>query len=814
MKNLIFSVFCSLLLLTSTFTLHAQQKYTISGYIKDKKNGEDLIGATIAVKETGVATSTNAYGFFSLTLPEGTYTINIQYIGYKQQTSTIELNKNQTLNYSLAEESIQTEEVVITERKVDANVSELKMSKVDININQLKKLPALFGEPDLIKLVQLQPGVVSAGEGTSAFFVRGGAADQNLILYDEAPIYDPSHVGGLLSAFNSSIIKTSELYKGGIPAQYGGRLSSVLDIRSIDGNNRKPTGGVSLGVLAARANVQGPIGPQLFKRPRKDSSGVEEDKPAKASFMLSGRRSLVGYLFLINPQTRENDVYFYDLNAKVNYNINAKNRVFISTYLGRDVLKFGNNFNFNWGNSTATVRWNHIFNSKLFSNSTFIASRYDYSLGINNIFTWNAGINEFTLKQDFNYYINPKNTLSFGFNTAYREFQPGDFLGARPQIPDTRLERLAAWDNALYISNKQDVSSRLSFEYGVRLSIFSNIGSQNGTKLFTYRDPRNIQNIQRVDSSQYGSFEHIQTFINPEPRASARYMLDPQSSIKVSYNRMVQNVHQIISGIVPLPTSFWLPSTKYLKPQIADQFAGGYFRNFKDNMFEFSVEGFYKNMQNAVDFADNSNVFLNPDLPVYIRQGRAWSYGTEFFLIKSKGRLTGQIGYTLSWAERQIDGVNNNRRYFSTYDRRNTINTVATYELSKRWSVGATFTYQTGRPVTLPTGRYIVEGVPIDIISERNGFRLPDFHRLDLSATLKSKQKPNRTWNSELTFSIYNVYNRKNPFTIAVQPTTTDVRNSDGTIGPGDPIPGVQTREAVLTYVFPILPAVGYTFNF
>lgn len=802
--------FIALICLIEIFPIIAQQKYTISGYIKDKKNGEDLIGATVSIKETGAATSTNAYGFYSITLPTGKYSLSIQYIGYKTLEQSIVLEKNQSINFNIAEESIQTDEIVVTDRKIDANVSELKMSKVDLNMGQLKKLPALFGEPDLIKLVQLQPGVVSAGEGTSAFFVRGGAADQNLILYDEAPIYDPSHVGGLLSAFNSSIVKTSELYKGGIPAIYGGRLSSVLDIRSVDGNNRKPTGALSLGVLAARANIQGPIGKQFFSK----SNDTTEIKPAKASFMLSARRSLVGYLFLLSPQTSSNNVYFYDVNAKVNYNINQKNRVFISTYLGRDVIKFGNNFNFNWGNSTATLRWNHIFNSKLFSNSTFIASNYDYSLGITNIFTWNASIREFTLKQDFNYYINPKNTLSFGFNTAFREFQPGDFLGARPEIPDTKLERLAAWDNAFYISNKQDISPRFSIDYGVRLSVFANLAGQNGTKFYKYANPTNTSNIIRADSSQYKGYEHIETFINPEPRFSARYMLNPTSSLKVSYNRMVQNVHQIISGIVPLPTSFWLPSTKYLKPQIADQFAGGYFKNFKDNTYELSIEGFYKNMQNAVDFADNSNVFLNPDLPVYFRQGRAWSYGAELFLLKTKGKLTGQIGYTLSWAERNINGVNQNKTYFSSYDRRNTLNAVATYELTKRWTLGATFTYQTGRPITLATGKYIMGGQPIDVISERNGFRLPDFHRLDVSATLKSKVVPGRKWNSELTFSVYNVYNRKNPFTINIQPSTTDVRNSDGTIGPGNQIPGIQTKEAVLTYVFPILPAISYTFNF
>ncbi|MDX2189913.1 MAG: TonB-dependent receptor [Bacteroidota bacterium] len=800
--------------------LWAQKKYTISGYIKDNKNGEDLIGATIIAVETKQATSTNAYGFFSLTLTEGTYTIKTEYVGYKSIEKKINLTQNITQNFNISEEAILTEEVLVTERKVDANVSELKMSKVEMNMGQLKKLPALFGEPDIIKLVQLQPGVVSAGEGTGAFFVRGGAADQNLILYDEAPVYDPSHVGGLLSAFNSSIVKSSDLYKGGIPANYGGRLSSVLDIRSIDGNNRRPEGGVSIGLLATRANIQGPIGPQLFQNHRKfnDSTGkleFIERAPAKASFMLSARRSFVGYLFQLQPNTRNNDVYFYDINAKVNYNIDAKNRVFVSGYFGRDVLKFGTAFTFDWGNSTGTVRWNHIFNSKLFSNTTFIVSNYDYSLRLNNIFTWTAGIFEQNIKQDFTYYINPKNTLTFGANIAYRQFQPGDFNILIPGISSINLQRLAAYDNAIYISNKQELSPRISIEYGARLSIFSNVASNKGNTFYKYED-LNVTGNQIVKKEQYdyAANQHIQTFINPEPRLSGRYMLTPSSSVKASYNRMVQNVHQIVSGIVPLPTSFWLPSTQYLKPQIADQVAGGYFKNFRDNMFEFSVEGFYKYMQNTVDFVDNANVFLNPDLPVYIKQGTGQSYGAELFLIKSKGKFTGQIGYTLSWAKRQVEGVNQNREYFSTYDRRHTLNIVATYEISKRWTLGATFTYQTGRPVSLATGKTQIGDIPINVYSDRNGYRLPDFHRLDLSATLKSKVKPRRWWNSELTFSVYNAYNRKNPFTLIIQPKTTDVPNTDGTVAPGDPIVGTQETEVVLIYAFPVLPSVSYTFNF
>ena len=807
----------AVLLSITTLSIYAQKKYTISGYVKDKKNGEDLIGATIYAKEAKSATTTNAYGYYSITLPEGTYTLQFLYIGFGQVDQNIELSKDQTIDISLAESSITTEEVVITEKRADSHVADMKMSKIEMNVAQLKKLPPLFGEPDLIKLVQLQPGVISAGEGSSAFFVRGGSADQNLILYDEAPIYDPSHLFGLFSAFNTSIVKSSELYKGGIPANFGGRLSSVLDVRSIDGNAKRAAGSFSLGLLAARASIQGPIGKQLFKKRLRDSLGnyIEGGESAKASFMLAARRSFIGYAFQINPATRNNDVYFYDINGKINWNIGDKDRVFFSFYSGRDLLSFGNAFKFEWGNNTSTLRWNHIFNKKLFLNTTAVFSLYDYGLGITNIFTWKAGITEYTIKQDYTYYLSPKNTLSFGFNTALREFIPGNFKGEIPAIPNINLDRLKALDNAIYVSDKIDVTPQLSLEGGVRLSIFTNLGAP--TTYYTYKNPGVFGDIQKTDSTKYGDMQAVATYINPEPRFSARYMLNESSSLKLSYNRMSQNVHQIITGIVPLPTSFWLPSSPYLKPQIADQIAVGYFKNFRDNMFEFSVEGYYKNSQNAVDFADNTNALLNKDLPQYIRQGKAWSYGFELFLVKTKGKFTGQVSYTLSWAKRNIAGVNNGEEYFSTYDRRHSINLIGTYDFNDRWSVGGTWTYGSGRPITFGTNTYNIGGTPVSYISERNGYRLADYHRLDLSVTLKSKKKPNRWWSSETNFSIYNVYWMKNPFSITVGDKTDDnTKNLDGTIAPGTVLQNAQNqgREVVLTYLFPVLPSISYTFNF
>jgi hypothetical protein len=797
------------------------QKYTISGTIKDAKNGEDLIGATVVVEETREAAAANQYGYYSLTTSKGQVTLLYSYIGYTVLKKKIDLKGDLRLNISLSEEAIQTQEVVVTDRRADANVSEMKMSKVEMNVAQLKKLPALFGEPDLIKLVQLQPGVVSAGEGTGAFFVRGGGADQNLILFDGAQVYDPTHLFGLIGAFNSSIVKTSDLYKGGIPSQYGGRLSSVLDIKSIDGNNKRTAGAVSLGILAFRANLQGPI---WLKKRQRDSTGakITPEEGSKMSYLISYRRSFVGYLLKLSPQTKNTDIYFQDLNFKINYNIDAKNRVFLSTYLGRDYLSVAagsTNFNFNWGNTTGTLRWNHIFNNKLFSNTSLIASNFDYSLVLTNLFSWTSYIREITLKQDYEYVINPRNTVSFGISSAFRQFSPGVFQSLNANIPTIALQKMNAWDNAAYISHRFDVNTKLAFEYGVRLSVFSNIGPG---KFYDYKDP---SSNQKTDSVQYGNGQFIKTFVNPEPRASVRYKLGQTSSIKASYNRMVQNTNQINVGTVPLPINYWIPSTYYLKPQIADQIAIGYFRNFKDNMFEVSGEVFYKNMQNAVDFLDNTMALNNPDLPHYIRQGHGWSYGAELFIVKSKGKLTGQIGYTYSRTFRQIQDINGGNPYPSSFDRPNALNVLLTYELTPRLSVSAIFTYSTGRPITLPVGKYDIPnnsgiaGVSSGVLTvneytSRNGFRLPDYHRLDLSVVWKSKQKVNRKWNSETNFSIYNVYDRKNPFTVYVQTQTTDVKNTDGTISTGNAIPNTPNQEAVLIYLFPILPSISYTINF
>jgi hypothetical protein len=773
------------------FKVPEEQKYTISGKIKGARDGEDLIGATVQVKGQSIGTVTNVYGFYSLTLPQGSYTLTVSYIGYTTVEKYVLLTAHSTLNFELDEEAQSMQEVVISAEKADANVTEMKMSTIQLKMDQVKQLPPLFGEPDVIKVVQMQPGVLSAGEGTSSFFVRGGAADQNMILIDEAPIYDASHLFGLFSVFNADIIKSAELYKGGIPAQFGGRLSSIMDVRVKDGNSRKLSGSAAVGLLAAKVSLEGPL--------LRD----------KASFILAARRSYAGYYLRFAPdeEQRENNVYFYDYNAKMNFTLSEKSRLFVSAYLGRDVFKFGNDFRMDWGNATTTLRWNYIFNKRLFVNTTGIFSNFDYALTLSDDvmgFKWTSTIREYTIKQDYNYYLNPSNTISFGFFSSYKTYEPGMFVpkGVNSIFSSSKMEALNGLDQAVYISNKQDITERLGLEYGVRMSVFSNVGPQT---VYKYKDPADIRNVVRMDSTVYGKGAFVKTYVNPEPRLSMRYVLNEQSSVKASFNRMAQNAHQMITGTTPLPVSIWLPSNSYVKPQIADQVAAGYFRNFYGNRFETSAEVYYKKMKNVLDFADNANVFFNPDIATVLRPGTSDSYGLEYLVRKTSGPLQGWLSYTWSKTTRSIPGVNQNTTFPASYDRRHAFSLAATYTLSSRWSFGGNWVYSTGRPITVPSGKYQYRHYLVDEYTSRNGYRLPDFHRLDLSATLKSKTIPNRKWSSELNISLYNVYNRKNPFTVF----TRAKQDSNG-----NTIEGTTEKEAVMIYLFPVLPSVSYSIHF
>jgi outer membrane cobalamin receptor len=768
--------------------VHSQSKVTLNGYIKDQSNGEELIGVTVYIPELKAGTTTNSYGFYSITVPPGQYEVMISYIGFKTQLMTLDLSKDVVTNINLETEATVMQEVVVSDKALDEHVVEIQMSRNTLNLDQIRKLPALFGEVDIIKNVQMLPGVIVAGEGTSSFYVRGGGADQNLILIDEAPIYDPSHLGGMVSVFNADVVKESELYKGGIPARFGGRLSSILEVRTKDGNNKNFMASGGIGTLASRLAIEGPI--------RKD----------KSSFILSGRTSNLG-VYLKAADT-DNGVNFHDLNLKVNWRSSNKNRFFISAYSGRDKLSFDKGTaGFGWGNSTATFRWNHLFNERLFSNTSLIASNFDYSLELDDPiqgFKWTSNLQEISLKNDLSYYINTSNELTFGYHLAGRRFSPATIKPSSESsiFQATTFDKMYALDHALYVSNRQKINNKLTLDYGVRLSIFQNVGKGD---VYLYEDPQDNATITRTDTLHYDALETIKAYINLEPRLAVRYMIDESRSIKASYNRTVQNTHLVSAGTVPLPFNTWNPSGYYLKPQTADQVALGFFENFRNNMYEFSVEAYYKDIKNITDFADNAEIMLNRDLSTEFRQGKSWAYGTEFMINKKEGRLTGMLSYTLSKAVRKIEGVNLGKTFAAGYDRRNAVNLAVAYDLNSRWSLGATFTYSTGRPITIPSGKYEYGAYQPDVVSDRNGYRLPDFHHLDLSATYNPKGNLNRKWKGQWVFSIYNAYNRKNPFTIY----TRTKQDDDGNII-GD---GTQ-KEARMIYLFPFLPSVTYNFKF
>lgn len=769
-----------------SFSAWSQQKFTLNGYVRDASNGEELLGVTVYVPQLKAGTVTNDYGFYGLTLPRGTYQVQFTYVGFDTQTITVDLSKDVSQNIEMASEASVIQEVVIEDKAIDENVISVQMSKNTLNMNQVRKLPALFGEVDIIKNIQMLPGVVSAGEGTSAFFVRGGSADQNLILIDEAPVYDPSHLFGLFSVFNADVIKDSELYKGGIPARFGGRLSSILDVRSKDGNNKQFAAAGGIGLLASRLAIEAPI--------------VKD----KSSFIISGRRSYVdGFLKLAGE---DNLVHFYDVNAKFNFRHNNKNRFFLAFYAGRDVFNFGDNFSFGWGNKTGTFRWNHLFNERLFLNTSLIASQFDYELGIKDVtqgFTWTSDLQEMSIKNDLSYSLNQSNEITFGYHLTGRRFAPGNITPSSSEsfFGGLKQQHMYALDHAFYAANQQRLTDDLLIDYGVRLSVFQSVGRGN---VYLYVDPFNNIKIERIDTLSFGKGQTIKTYVNLEPRLSLRYLLGNGQSVKISYNRMVQNTHLISSGTVPVPFNTWNPSNYYLRPQLADQFAAGYFRNLKDNQYEFSVEAFYKNMKDVTDFADNADLFFNEDLSTEYRQGKAWSYGTEWMINKTTGKLTGMVSYTWSKSLRKIEGVNQGKQFLANYDRRNVANIQATYDKNDKWSFGALFTYSTGRPITLAEGSYEYGPYRPDILGERNSYRLPDFHRLDLSATLNPTKNTSRRWKGQWVFSIYNVYSRKNAFTIY----TRTLKDKEGnTIDP-------NKKEVRMIYLFPILPSVTYNFKF
>lgn len=774
MKHLLF---VPLLLLLTGITAYAQQKKsTISGVVTIKSSGEAMIGAIVKIKEQPtVGAATNEYGFYSITLPHGDYTLVVSYMSYQPYEQKITLAGDVKQNISLSEATQSMEEVVITTEREDVNLSRSEMGVMKLDMKTANKLPVIMGEKDILKTIQLMPGIKSAGDGNSGFYVRGGGADQNLILLDEAPVYNASHLLGFFSTFNSDAIKDVTVYKGSMPAEYGGRLSSVLDITMNEGNNQDYHVSGGIGLISSKLNIEGPI------------------QKGKSSFLVSGRRTYADmFLKLSNdPSLKNSKLYFYDLNAKVNYTINDKNRIYLSGYFGRDVLGVNDLFGFDWGNATGTARWSHIVNSKLFSNTSLIYSDYSYNIDIaaNGIdFSIKSKIQDWNLKQEFQYYMNTKHTIKFGVNAIYHTINPGNISATGIQINSTNIENRLALEGGIYASDDWKVTDKLTANYGVRLSTFSALGE--GT-FYTYNPAGD-----KTDSTTYGSGEFAKTYVVPEPRLSLNYRLTEKSSIKAGYVRTAQYLHLLSNATTNTPTDMWIPSSPNVKPQIGDQYSVGYYRNFKENTYEFSAEVYYKNLENQIDFKNGADLNVNPNIESELLFGVGRAYGLELFFKKKYGRFTGWVGYTLSRTERQVDGINNDKWYPTRYDRTHDVSLVGMYDLTKRWSISAIWVYNTGNAVTYPAGKYEMAGKTYFYYSERNAARMPAYHRLDIGATYTKITKRGRE--SSWAFSVYNAYNRYNPFSIEFS------QNPDN----------AQQTQAVQTSLFGIVPSITYNFKF
>jgi hypothetical protein len=670
----------------------------------------------------------------------------------------------------LDEQPIKQSEIVVIGENQDNNLGKAQMGMQKLTVGELQTIPVLLGERDVLKTIQCLPGVQSAGDGTVGFYVRGGSSDQNLILLDEATVYNASHLLGLFSVFNSDAIKDVTLYKGDIPAEYGSRLSSVLDMKMKDGNDK--TFGVSggIGLISSRLNIEGPI-----------VSG-------KGSFSIAARRTYADLFLKLSTDTSVNQskLYFYDLNAKANYQIDDNNRVFLSGYFGKDVLGFENTLGIDWGNTTATLRWNHLFGERMFCNTSFIFSKYDYSINLDYIDKVNitSRIHDFSIKQDFQYFADARNGVNFGFVSIYHTIVPGmakDVSSYR--ISELNLSDKYGWENALYVSHEYKLSERMSLKYGGRLTTFSMMGPGN---FYSY-DEAGIA----TDTVSFSPGIFVKTYLNIEPRIAVSCILNENSSVKASYGRTTQNLHLISNSTSDNPTDIWIPSSNNVRPEIADQFSLGYFRNFDDNEYECSTEIYYKSMQNEIDYKNGADLVFNDQVESQLLFGKGRSYGIELFLKKKYGRFNGWIGYTLSRTERQIDGVNNGSYYPARQDRTHDISLIGMYQLSDSWVLSSTWIYYTGNAVTYPSGKYEVAGNVVSYYSERNGGRMPPYHRLDIGATWKGER-------SSWTFSLYNAYGRDNPYTITFRRSKSDPTKT----------------EAVQTSLFKFVPSITYNFKF
>lgn len=787
-----YNLFLVVFLLCTKFVLAQSPsksgRFTLNGYVKDSLSGETIIGATISVNGQSKGVASNQYGFYSITLDEGSYTITASHVSYLGKSVTIDLLENKSYNFDLVSKSASIGEVIVYSRKRDGNVKNAQMGKIDLSINQIRNIPAFMGEVDPLKAIQLLPGVRNAGEGNAGFYVRGGGPDQNLILLDDAVVYNTGHLFGFFSVFNADAIKNVSLIKGGMPAQYGGRLSSVVDVSMKEGNINKFQMEGGIGLIASRFSVQGPI------------------KKNKASFILSARRTYIDAL--VKPFIKKSSsfygsgYYFYDVNAKMNYRFSEKDRLYLSGYFGRDVFDFANakrsfKTNIPWGNSTATLRWNHVFNRRLFSNTTLVYNDYKFKFSAqqeNFEIGLSSGIRDGSAKVDFDYYPLPNHKLKFGGLFTYHKFIPNVASGRQDSVvfkPNNEGTKYAT-ETALYIQDDWELGTRWKINYGIRWSTFTQVGP--------YTRYIRDENLNPLDSTKYKGLEPVKTYGGFEPRVTVRYAINDETSVKAAITRNLQYIHLVTNAGTTLPTDLWVPSTYLVRPQISWLYALGFFKNLADNTYETSLEVYYKDMQNQVEYAEGYTPSLRDPEEEFVF-GKGWSYGAELLVNKLKGRFTGWVGYTLSWTWRRFPDLNEGLKYPTRYDRRHDLSVVTNYELNRKWKFGAVFVYGTGNAITLPERFYFINGVLTQEYSRLNQYRMNAYHRLDLSATYTPQPKKKRKVNSSWVFSVYNTYSRLNPYFIYF--------DQNGSLANGD-----LKVEAKQVSLFPIIPAVTWNFKF
>jgi outer membrane receptor protein involved in Fe transport len=783
MKHLLFIFF--LLKITAS---SAQEKFTINGYIKDSTSNETIIGATVTVKGKTKGVSSNQYGFYSITLEKGIYVLSVSHIGYTTKEVEFDLNKNIQFNLDLSPSIASSQEIIIYAKKRDLNVKAAQMGKFELSMNQIKSVPALAGEVDPLKVLQLLPGVRNAGEGNSGLYVRGGGPDQNLVLLDDAVVYNPGHLFGFFSVFNSDALKNVSLIKGGMPANYGGRISSVVDIAMKDGNNKKYQVEGGIGTISSRLSIQGPL--------------IKE----KASFIISARRTYIDVLAkpFIKPTSdfAGSGYYFYDLNAKANYKFSEKDRLFLSGYFGRDVFTFNNKersfkARIPWGNSTGTIRWNHVFSNKLFANTSLVWNDYQFEFGgeqSNFEIKLTSAIRDITAKIDFDYYPAKGHQLKYGINYTLHRFNPqtttgkADGVELKPQSVNNKF----ANELAVYLMDDWEINDQLKINYGVRYSYFQQIGP--------YTRYNKDANGNTLDSIIYKRGKGIQDYGGLEPRFTMRYAINDETSLKAAVTRNMQFIHLVSNSGSTLPTDIWVPSTYRVKPQIGWQYAAGFFKNFKDNMWETSVEVYYKTMANQIEYREGYSPGIGDPEESFV-YGKGWSYGAEFYVNKARGKFTGWIGYTLSWTWRKFDELNLGEQYPGRFDRRHDLSVVTNYQQNKKWKYSAVFVYGTGNAFSLPERFFLVDGVLTQQFSRINQYRLPAYHRLDLAAIYTPQPKKARKIKKEWVFSVYNAYSRQNPYFIYFDQT-------------GNPLQGTLEVEARQVSLFPIIPSVTLNFKF